>query len=60
MADVLGPFDVARAYKVSNGDFFKIFYEVVLGQERGPRVGTFVELVGKEKVVGMIDEALGQ
>ena len=49
------PFDVARAYKVSNGEFFKMFYQTLLGQERGPRFGTFVGLVGKDKVIGLLN-----
>jgi lysyl-tRNA synthetase class 1 len=50
------PFDVARSFDVAPGELFKMLYQVTLGQERGPRFGTFVELVGKEKVVGMIEK----
>jgi lysyl-tRNA synthetase class I len=38
---------------------FTSFYEVVLGQERGPRFGTFVQLVGKERVLQMLREKVG-
>ena len=31
-----------------------MFYEVVLGQERGPRFGSFVKLVGRERVLEML------
>ena len=48
------PFDVARSFKVAPPGFFKMFYQVVLGQERGPRFGMFVVLVGKEKVIGLL------
>jgi lysyl-tRNA synthetase class 1 len=52
------PFAVARLLDIAPNAFFKLFYEVVFGQERGPRFGTFVLLVGKEKALAMIDEVL--
>jgi lysyl-tRNA synthetase class 1 len=38
--------------------FFKLIYQVLLGQDRGPRFGTFVTLVGKERVVKMLEQKL--
>jgi lysyl-tRNA synthetase class 1 len=49
------PFNVARMFDESPNNLFKIFYEVVFGQERGPRFGTFVQLVGKEKALSLLD-----
>jgi lysyl-tRNA synthetase class 1 len=49
------PFAVARMFEVQPGDFFRMFYEVIFGQERGPRFGTFVQLVGKDKALSMLD-----
>ena len=37
---------------------FSLFYEVVLGQERGPRFGSFARMVGVEKVRDMINARL--
>jgi lysyl-tRNA synthetase class 1 len=51
------PFNVARMFDESPNNLFKIFYEVVFGQERGPRFGTFVQLVGKEKALSLLDSA---
>jgi lysyl-tRNA synthetase, class I len=48
------PFEVAQAFNIAPQDFFKMFYEVVLGQERGPRFGTFTRLVGREKVLALL------
>ena len=48
-------FDVARAFDEPPKRFFKTFYEVIFGQERGPRFGTFVRLVGKEKALNLLD-----
>jgi lysyl-tRNA synthetase class 1 len=51
------PFTVARSFGVEPKAFFKAFYELLFGQERGPRFGTFVRLVGKERALAMLDEA---
>jgi lysyl-tRNA synthetase class 1 len=49
------PFTVARAFEESPKNLFQLFYEVLFGQERGPRFGTFVQLVGKEKALSLLD-----
>jgi lysyl-tRNA synthetase class 1 len=49
------PFNVARMFEESPQNFFKMFYEVIFGQERGPRFGTFVQLVGKDKALSLLD-----
>jgi lysyl-tRNA synthetase class 1 len=51
-------FDVAREHDVEPKDLFAAIYQVLLGQERGPRFGTFAKLIGPDRVVGLIDEAL--
>ena len=48
------PFDLAREAGVEPRALFTMFYEVVLGQERGPRFGSFVKLVGSERVLEML------
>lgn len=50
------PFDLAREAGVPPKLLFRMFYEVVLGQERGPRFGSLVQLVGREQVVKMVRE----
>jgi lysyl-tRNA synthetase, class I len=42
---------------VSN-DFFNMVYSVLLGEERGPRLGSFIALYGLEETRGLIDKAL--
>ncbi|OQY27137.1 MAG: lysine--tRNA ligase [Anaerolineaceae bacterium 4572_5.1] len=54
------PFDAARAFGVQPRDLFTAIYEVLLGQERGPRFGTFAKLVGKERMLALLDEALAK
>jgi lysyl-tRNA synthetase class 1 len=51
------PFDAARTFNVSPRDFFTAFYQIVFGQDRGPRFGTFIRLVGKDYVLNLLDKA---
>ena len=39
-------------------EWFNMLYQVLLGQEKGPRFGSFVAVYGIENTVGMIDGAL--
>ena len=41
-------------------DWFNMLYQVLLGQEKGPRFGSFVAVYGLENTVGMIDGALAR
>lgn len=52
------PFDVARAAAIEPKALFRSFYEVVFGQERGPRFGSFVQLVGKDHVLDMLSRRI--
>lgn len=52
-------FEVAREHDVEPKDFFATIYQVLLGQERGPRFGSFAKLVGIDRVLALIDERVG-
>jgi len=41
-------------------DWFNMLYQVLLGQEKGPRFGSFVAVYGLTNTVGMIDGALAR
>jgi lysyl-tRNA synthetase, class I len=41
-------------------DWFNLLYQVLLGQERGPRFGSFVAVYGLDNTIGMIDGALAR
>src|ERR1700733_13143598 len=41
-------------------DWFNMLYQVLLGQEKGPRFGSFVAAYGIENTVGMVDGALAR
>ncbi len=51
-------FDVARDKGIEPADLFKTIYQVLLGQDRGPRFGTFTRLIGKDRVKSLIQEKL--
>tara|TARA_B100000029_G_scaffold348103_1_gene340466 strand:- start:4510 stop:6132 length:1623 start_codon:yes stop_codon:yes gene_type:complete len=39
-------------------DFFKLIYQVLLGQEQGPRLGSFVKLYGLNKIRNLLEEII--
>lgn len=41
-------------------EYFKIIYEILLGQSQGPRLGTFIALYGINPTIELIDEALNR
>src|SRR6516162_5541965 len=41
-------------------DWFNMLYQVLLGQEKGPRFGSFVTLYGVQNTIDMIDGALAR
>ena len=41
-------------------DWFNMLYQVLLGQEKGPRFGSFVAVYGLQNTIGMIDGALAR
>jgi len=53
------PFDLAKKHGVEAPELFTAFYRALLGQERGPRFGSFVQLVGVDTMIAMLEKALG-
>ena len=41
-------------------DWFNLLYQVLLGQEKGPRFGSFVAAYGIKNTIDMIDGALAR
>ena len=39
-------------------EFFKLVYQVLLGQEQGPRLGSFIKLYGVDETIKIIDKKL--
>ena len=40
-------------------EWFSGFYEVILGQKEGPRIGSFIKLYGIEKTIRLLKEKVG-
>ena len=54
-------FSVGKEHGFENlREWFKALYEVLLGQEQGPRFGSFAALYGVENTARLIDEALAR
>ena len=54
-------FEVGKTHGFENlRDWFKALYEVLLGQEQGPRFGSFAALYGAGETAKLIDEALAR
>ncbi|TXD34362.1 lysine--tRNA ligase [Lujinxingia vulgaris] len=45
---------------VALGKWFKTMYRMLLGQDRGPRLGTFIHLYGVKETLALIDERIAQ
>jgi lysyl-tRNA synthetase class 1 len=52
-------FNIAQSRDVQPRAFFGAIYQVLLGQEQGPRFGSFAKLVGVPRVVELIEQRVG-
>ena len=41
-------------------DWFSAFYEVILGQKQGPRLGSFIKFYGITKTVELLESKVEQ
>ena len=52
-------YEIGKKHNFDNlRDFFKLIYQVLLGQEQGPRLGSFIKLYGIEKTILLINNVL--
>ena len=52
-------YEIGKRHAFANlRDWFKALYEVLLGQEQGPRMGSFIALYGIDETVDLIERAL--
>ncbi len=49
-------YEIAKELKIEMNDAFKVFYQLLIGKERGPRLGTLIMALGKEKVIKRLKE----
>ena len=52
-------YDIGRANYDKPGKIFPLLYRVLLGQERGPRLGAFIRLATPAKIAEAMNGALG-
>jgi len=52
-------YEVGKRHGYENlRDWFKAQYQILLGQEQGPRIGSFFALYGLPETIALIDQAL--
>tara|TARA_B100001250_G_scaffold3514_1_gene2966 strand:- start:1947 stop:2585 length:639 start_codon:yes stop_codon:yes gene_type:complete len=52
-------YEVGKNHEFENlKEFFKLVYQVLLGQEQGPRLGSFIKLYGVEETIKIIEKKL--
>ena len=52
-------YDIGRANYDKPGKIFPVIYRVLMGQERGPRLGAFIRLATPEKIAQALRASLG-
>jgi len=54
-------YEIGKKHNFENlRDFFKLIYQVMLGQEEGPRLGSFIKLFGIEKSINLFSDKIDE
>lgn len=53
-------FSVTRMYRISPRRFFKTLYQIIIGRDRGPRMGPLIIDIGVDRVINIIRETIGE
>ena len=52
-------YEIGMSLKFENlKDWFSAFYQVILGQDQGPRLGSFIKFYGLKKTILLLEEKL--
>lgn len=51
-------YEIAQRNKIKPQHFFKIIYLALIEQDRGPRLGSFVKMIGQDKIIEIISGAV--
>ena len=46
-------YDICKKTGITNTDFFRAAYNVLLNKDRGPKLAPFILALGKERVIGL-------
>ena len=49
-------YNICKEVDIKNTDFFKAAYRVLINKERGPKLANFILVLGKERVVGLLNK----
>ncbi len=49
-------YDVARELDIETSDFFPVVYKALVGKEKGPRLISFLYIIGKEKLLSLLGQ----
>ena len=49
-------YSIAKENQVQPKDFFRILYQIIISTDRGPKIGPFIEDIGKKKVADSISK----
>ena len=49
---------IGKEHEVDLRTFFSVMYQLILGEERGPRLGTFISLYGAKETLALAREKL--
>ena len=54
-------YEIGKRHNFNNlRDFFKLIYQVLLGQDQGPRLGSFIALYGINRSIRLIEKAINK
>lgn len=53
-------FEVAKRRGIPPGDFFRLLYRILLGSEKGPRLGPYIVDTGVERTISSLERATKQ
>lgn len=51
-------YDIAKSESIEPKDFFALFYNALIGKEKGPRLASFLTTIGKTRLEKMFSEVL--
>ena len=52
-------YELGKKHNFANlRDFFKLIYQVLLGQNQGPRLGSFIKVFGIDKTCDLLNKIL--
>jgi lysyl-tRNA synthetase class 1 len=51
-------YDIGNEFEFNLRGWFQALYQILLGQDQGPRMGSFIALFGVDKMIGLIDQKI--